>query len=186
MDVDLKQELSEHQTLQDGIIKKIRESIKKQEAKENPPKLFRVILEYGMYSYINPESWGFVEVDTGRIYIGRYIVDNCWFIYKYHQKDNDYQKILDHLNHNSVDVSELVSNWGMHVNNLRDVYIHVRGNCDYYIKLSKSISIQIMIGAYRSSVRFISKHNNQANSLDFAPDDPVLRDFQKLCDLLSQ
>lgn len=185
MDVDLKQELSEHQTLQDGIIKKIRESIKKQEYKENPFKLFRIKPEDQPMMYLNPTKWVFLYVCSQAIVIIYHSVANeCLTVNRDAQQGDDYQKIVDYLQHNSIHITELVNNWDRCKTRLREIYVFISPT--YYIKLSNILSIKISkVGNYHHAI-IHTKDYDTGSVVTFEYNDPLLPEFQKLCELLSQ
>lgn len=184
MEVDLKQELAEHQTLQDGIIKKIRESIKKQEAKENPFKLLRIKPKDQPTMYLNPTKCILMRVYREIIVIYHSNANESLTVNRDDQQANDYQKILDYIHKNSINISELVNDWDIHNTRLREIYVFIP---DYYhIKLCNLSSIKISGTKNYHYVTIHTKDYNTVSILTFESNDPSLPVFQKLCDLLSQ
>lgn len=184
MDSDLKSELAEHQTLQDAIIKKIRDSIKKQETRENPFKLFRCKIHVAMFkgeNYIDLDKIFFAHIHEGAIEIQYSAKDDGLTIMKSCQKDDDYQKMVDYITRKSVNISELVNNWDKYLHQLRDKYLYIPvGNT--YIKLSYMSHIKLfedfdpytLVIGYCISVCYI------------LPNNPIIQDLKKLFELLAR
>jgi hypothetical protein len=184
MDVDLKQELAEHQTLQDGIIKKIRESIKKQEYKENPSKLLRIKPEGQPMMYLNSTKWAYLYVCSEAIVICHSTAKNSITVNRDAQLGDDYQKIVDYIHRNSIHISELVNDWDRCKTRLREIYVYISPT--YYIKLSNILSIRISKIGNGHCVIIYTKNYITGIILSFESNDRSLPEFQKLCELLSQ
>lgn len=185
MDQELKSEFTEHQTLQDVIIKKIRDSIKKQESKDNPFKFFRLTLNDGIISYLEPSKWVCIDVGDEYINISISRKDVSININKEDQKDNDFTKLLNYIHQNSVDVSELINDWDRYFTRLREIYLHISKDC-VYIKLSNIQSLKFIDQKNKTYLSINTKSDIYGLVLVYKPNDPDVQYFKKLMELLSQ
>lgn len=185
MNPELKSEFVEHQTLQDVIINKIRNTIKKQEAKENPFKFFRLTTADGKMSYFEPSKWTVIEVDRENIHIYVSSSEGAISIYKDDQKDDDFAKLLNYMNQNSVSISELVNHWDRYFTRLRQIYLRMSEDSNY-IKLSKIRSVQFGEQNNETQISIYIKSPVNGYVLVYESDNLIAQDFKKMMELLSQ